>query len=128
MKKTFCHTFTFMIIIKSNFNKRYNIVFKTFLLLYKTPVSLFTPDIFISSAGRNEKKKFASKWFLQTVNGGVNRSHCWISVYVCVFASYLLVILLLRPFSLRYIRSILWGLFYIHMQSHVIQSCVCCFM
>ena len=57
MKKTFCHTFTFMIIIKSNFNKRYNIVFKTFLLLYKTPVSLFTPDIFISSAGRNEKKK-----------------------------------------------------------------------
>ena len=64
MKKTFCHTFTFMIIIKSNFNKRYNIVFKTFLLLYKTPVSLFTPDIFISSAGlacdwlqTNEKKK-----------------------------------------------------------------------
>ena len=69
LKKTFCRTI--MIINKINTNN--TILFLkniNLLLLYKTPVSLFTPNIFISSAGlacdwlqTNEKKKLASKLF-----------------------------------------------------------------
>ena len=71
---------------------------------------------------------FYRQWLGELIEITVRSVCVCVCVCVCAFLSYLLEILLLRSFSLRYIRSILWELFHSHIQSHVIQCCVCCFV